>query len=121
MDFREQAHEQLKEELGLDHFKGKDLARPSSSCADVAMIAYAFLQHRRLKKVRRGKKMNSPPPQPTLPAVRHAIVDLIMPIKSLSDVRTADPGSARKSGVSKSAKVVLAGLREVHTGSPRHR
>jgi DDE superfamily endonuclease len=27
---------------------------------------------------RRGKKMNGPPPQPSLPAVRHAIVDLIM-------------------------------------------
>ena len=44
----------------------------------MAMIACAFLQHRRLKKVRRGKKINGPPPQPTLPAVRHAIVDLIM-------------------------------------------
>jgi hypothetical protein len=27
---------------------------------------------------RRGKKMNGPAPQPSLPAVRHAIVDLIM-------------------------------------------
>ena len=44
----------------------------------MAMITYAFLQHRRLKKVRREKKINGPPPQPTLPAVRHAIVDLIM-------------------------------------------
>jgi hypothetical protein len=42
------------------------------------MIAYAFLQHRRFTKVSRKKRINGPPPQPTLPAVRHAIVDLIM-------------------------------------------
>ena len=30
---REQAHQQLKEELGLDHFEGPILARPSSPCA----------------------------------------------------------------------------------------
>jgi hypothetical protein len=35
-----------------------------------------------------AKKITGPPPQPTLPAVRHAIVDLII----LSGVRTAEPG-----------------------------
>ena len=74
----EQAHQQLKEELGLDHFEGRSW-HGLHRHALMAMIAYAFLQHRRLKKVRRGKKnCNGPPPQPTLPAVRHAIVDLIM-------------------------------------------
>ena len=73
----EQAHQQLKEELGLDHFEGRSW-HGLHRHALMAMIAYAFLQHRRLKKVRRGKRINGPPPQPTLPAVRHAIVDLIM-------------------------------------------
>ena len=73
----EQAHQQLKEELGLDHFEGRSW-HGLHRHALMAMIAYAFLQHRRLKKVRRGKKFDGPPPQPTLPAVRHAIVDLIM-------------------------------------------
>src|SRR5438045_8837208 len=42
----EQAHQQLKEELGLDHFEGRSwqgLLRH----ALMTMIAYAFLQHRR--------------------------------------------------------------------------
>ena len=73
----EQAHQQLKEELGLDHFEGRSW-HGLHRHALMAMIAYAFLQHRRLTKVRRGKRINGPPPQPTLPAVRHAIVDLIM-------------------------------------------
>ena len=51
----EQAHQQLKEELGLDHFEGRSwrgLHRP----ALMTMIAYAFLQYRRLKAAGRKKK-----------------------------------------------------------------
>jgi SRSO17 transposase len=73
----EQAHQQLKEELGLDHFEGRswqDLHRH----ALMTMIAYAFLQHRRLTQVERKKRINGPPLRPSLPAVRHAIVDLIL-------------------------------------------
>ena len=73
----EQAHQQLKEELGLDHFEGRSW-HGLHRHALMTMIAYAFLQHRRLTKVRRKKKINGPPPQPTLPAVRHAIVSLII-------------------------------------------
>jgi len=51
----EQAHQQLKEELGLDHFEGRSW-RGLHRHALMTMIAYAFLQHRRLTKVRRGKK-----------------------------------------------------------------
>jgi SRSO17 transposase len=51
----EQAHQQLKEELGLDHFEGRSW-QGLHRHALMAMIAYAFLQHRRLTKVRRGKK-----------------------------------------------------------------
>ncbi len=68
----EQAHQQLKEELGLDHFKGRSwtglhrhalmtmIASPSSNPA--------------ASKQRDGKKeFAGPPPQP---AIRQAILDL---------------------------------------------
>src|SRR6266536_5350777 len=51
----EQAHQQLKEELGLDHFEGRSW-RGLHRHALMTMIAYAFLQHRRLIKARREKK-----------------------------------------------------------------
>ena len=44
----------------------------------MTMIAYAFLQHRRLAYAGRKKRNNGPSPQSTMPAVRHAIVDLIL-------------------------------------------
>ena len=40
------------------------------------MVAYAFLQYRRLKTARREKRIDGPPPQPSLPAVRQAILEL---------------------------------------------
>jgi len=43
----EQAHQQLKEELGLDHFEGRSW-RGLHHHALLTMIAFAFLQHRRL-------------------------------------------------------------------------
>jgi SRSO17 transposase len=51
----EQAHQQLKEELGLDHFEGRSW-HGLHRHALMTMIAYAFLQHRRLTKVGRKKK-----------------------------------------------------------------
>ena len=51
----EQAHQQLKEELGLDHFEGRSW-HGLHRHALMTMIAYAFLQHRRLTQARRGKK-----------------------------------------------------------------
>ncbi len=51
----EQAHQQLKEELGLDHFEGRSW-QGLHRHALMTMIAYAFLQHRRLKTTRREKK-----------------------------------------------------------------
>jgi SRSO17 transposase len=71
----EQAHQQTKEELGLDHFEGRSW-QGLHRHALMTMIAYAFLQHRRLATARRKKRINGPPPQPTLPAVRHAILEL---------------------------------------------
>ena len=51
----EQAHQQLKEELGLDHFEGRSW-QGLHRHALMTMIAYAFLQYRRLAQVRRKKK-----------------------------------------------------------------
>jgi len=55
----EQAHQQLKEELGLDHFEGRSW-HGLHRHALMTMIAYAFLQHRRLTKVGREKKNQRP-------------------------------------------------------------
>jgi SRSO17 transposase len=46
---------QLKEELGLDHFEGRSW-QGLHRHALMTMIAYAFLQHRRLATARREKK-----------------------------------------------------------------
>ena len=51
----EQAHQQLKEELGLDHFEGRSWQGLHRHTL-MTMIAYAFLQHRRLAKAKREKK-----------------------------------------------------------------
>jgi len=51
----EQAHQQMKEELGLDHFEGRSW-KGLHRHALMTMIAYAFLQHRRLATARRKKK-----------------------------------------------------------------
>jgi SRSO17 transposase len=51
----EQAHQQLKEELGLDHFEGRSWTGLHRH-ALMTMIAFAFLQHRRLATAARGKK-----------------------------------------------------------------
>lgn len=51
----EQAHQQLKEELGLDHFEGRSWIGLHRH-ALMVMIAYAFLQSRRLKVAGRKKK-----------------------------------------------------------------
>jgi SRSO17 transposase len=49
----EQAHQQLKEELGLDHFEGRSWTGLHRH-ALMTMIAFAFLQHLRLEQ--RGEK-----------------------------------------------------------------
>jgi len=55
----EQAHQQLKEELGLDHFEGRSWIGLHRH-ALMTMIAYAFLQTRRLKAAGRKKKSRRP-------------------------------------------------------------
>ena len=51
----EQAHQQLKEELGLDHFEGRSWTALHRHTL-MTMIAYAFLQARRLTQAEGGKK-----------------------------------------------------------------
>lgn len=50
----EQAHQQLKEELGLDHFEGRSWTGLHRH-ALMTMIAYAFLQAQRLAAAKGGK------------------------------------------------------------------
>jgi SRSO17 transposase len=51
----EQAHQRLKEELGLDHFEGRSWTGLHRHTL-MTLIALAFLQHQRLAAARRGKK-----------------------------------------------------------------
>ena len=71
----------------------------------MTMIAYAFLQHRRLTQTARKKKFDGPPPQPSLPAVRTPSSDSSFDRRSFA--RTAENKLANSNGVNKSAKVVL--------------
>src|SRR3954452_861887 len=48
----EQAHQQLKEELGLDHFEGRSWSGLHRH-ALMSMVAFLYLQHRRLEAARR--------------------------------------------------------------------
>jgi len=53
----EQAHQQLKEELGLDHFEGRSWLGLHHHPL-FTMLAFTFLQHHRLRTTR-GKKNDS--------------------------------------------------------------
>ena len=70
----EQAHQQLKDELGLDHFEGRSW-RGLHHHALLCQLAFAFLQHLRLGgKKRRTPPEPGPPPRPSLPAIRRRIL-----------------------------------------------
>ena len=67
----EQAHQQLKEELGLDHFEGRSWSGLHHH-ALLTMIGFAYLQHRRLRAARRpqgGKKPGAADARATTPAL----------------------------------------------------
>jgi SRSO17 transposase len=68
----EQAHQQLKEELGLDHFEGRSW-QGLHRHALMTMIAFAFLQSRRLAQAGREKKNPRPTtsPKPARRPSRH--------------------------------------------------
>lgn len=61
----EQAHQQMKEELGLDHFEGRSW-QGLHRHALMSMIAFLFLQSRRLAEAKREKK--NPPKNLARPA-----------------------------------------------------
>jgi len=63
----EQAHQQLKEELGLDHFEGRSW-RGLHRHALLTLIAYLFLQHLRLRAAPGGKKKSQRTTTATQPA-----------------------------------------------------
>src|SRR3978361_1559721 len=68
----EQAHQQLKEELGLGHFEGRSWTGLHRH-ALMTCIAYAFLQHLRLAEHNRtGRKKNRHPPSRTAAAAQPA-------------------------------------------------
>jgi SRSO17 transposase len=61
----EQAHQQVKEELGLDHFEGRSWAGLHHH-ALMVLIAFAFLQHLRLQQSgKRGKNLHHRSAAPT--------------------------------------------------------
>jgi len=80
----EQAHQQLKGELGLAHFEGRSWAGLHHH-ALLTMIAFAFLQHYRLSHLTaravpaaRGE-IGGPPPAPSLPAIRRLLLAAALP------------------------------------------
>ena len=88
----EQAHQQLKEELGLDHFEGRSWQGLHRHTL-MTMIAYAFLQYRRLAAARRKKK-NRPPASANLasrskrhPRTHRATDAAALPALSKMDLR----------------------------------
>ena len=68
-------HQQLKDELGLDHFEGRSW-RGLHHHALLCQLAFAFLQHLRLGGKKRRAPRPSPDrrPRPSLPAIRRRIV-----------------------------------------------
>ena len=100
----EQAHQQMKEELGLDHFEGRSW-QGLHRHALMTMIAYAFLQHQRLKQAKREKKCgpgrrNRPCQLSDAPSSTRSRQS-----KSMNDVPTVE--CASEYNRNNSAKVVL--------------
>jgi SRSO17 transposase len=77
----EQGYQQMKEELGLDHFEGRSW-RGFHHHACLVMLAYGFLalEQRRAKEApaQPGTKRDEPP-RITLPAIRRALQELLRP------------------------------------------
>jgi SRSO17 transposase len=74
----------LKDDLGLTHYEGT-LWLGLHHFALLTMMAITYLQHRRLAShLQAGKKTVAnapgPPPQPSLPAVRRAILASLRPV-----------------------------------------
>ncbi len=68
----EQAHQQMKEELGLDHFEGRSW-RGLHHHALLCQLAFAFLQHLRLGGKKRPDPTRARTATPTEPASDPAV------------------------------------------------
>ena len=112
----EQAHQQLKEELGFDHFEGRSW-QGLHRHALMTLIAYAFLQHRRLAQAGRNKE--STDLRLSQACRRYAKPSSISFFdRYLTDAYTAED-EPKKSSANKSAKVVLAWDRKSNPNHPR--
>ena len=72
----EQAHQQLKQELGLGAFEGRSWTGLHRH-ALMSCIAFTYLQHLRLARRGTGEKeaaVTTAPPKPTLPEIRRAVI-----------------------------------------------
>jgi hypothetical protein len=109
----EQAHQQLKEELGLDHFEGRSWLGLHHH-ALFTILAFTFLQHQRLRAMH-GKKKEKNGRRGTATAA-DTPHDPRMLLATLSaPVRLRCPPAARMSRITRgrkeSGEVVLAGMR----------
>jgi SRSO17 transposase len=88
----EQGYQQMKEELGLNHFEGRSW-RGFHHHACMVMLAYGFLtlEQRRAKEAPAspGKK-SGPEPKLTLPAIRRGLQRLLTP-KAKPDCKHCNP------------------------------
>jgi len=78
----EQGYQQMKEELGLDHFEGRSWAGFHHHAAMV-MLAYGFLlleRHRGQEHPVKPGEKGGRQPALTLPAVRRALQQLLRPV-----------------------------------------
>ena len=103
----EQAHQQLKEELGLDHFEGRSWIGLHRH-ALMTLIAFAFLQHQRLAAAGRGKKslQATASAEPAGNPRGHHPADHKRPLAASHMPKLSAPDHAFRSPVT-SAKVVL--------------
>jgi hypothetical protein len=112
----EQAHQQLKEKLGLDHFEGRSW-QGLHRHALMTMIAYAFLQHRHLTQV--GRKKESTDRRLSLACRPYATPSSISFFDHyLRNAHTAEDEAVKNSGVGKSAKVVLGPKHKIAKTTP---
>ena len=88
----EQMHQQMKEELGLDHFEGRSW-QGLHHHALMTMIAFAFLQHLRLGEKNRNQPRTAANPIPAAgaPAARGHPARVRAALSPLPQARTLSP------------------------------
>jgi len=109
----EQAHQQLKEELGLDHFEGRSWTGLDRHLV-MTMMAYAFLQARRLAQAGQKKRVSGPPPQPSIPTIRQAIIDRYRDLRRTNAHTAVEAYQSRMSHFCRSSASVMG----LHSSSP---